>query len=41
MEKLYQQTELSANPRRGSLEKSRMLYQKIMEALAEYNKFLE
>ena len=41
LEKLYQQAELSANPRRASLEKSRILYQKIMEALAEYNKFLE
>ena len=41
LEKLYQQAELSANPRGASLEKSRILYQKIMEALAEYNKFLE
>ncbi|MBO5690402.1 MAG: motility associated factor glycosyltransferase family protein [Spirochaetaceae bacterium] len=41
MEKLYQQADLSSNLQRGSLEKSRMLYQKIMEALAEYNRFLE
>ena len=41
LEKLYQQAEFSANPRGASLEKSRILYQKIMEALAEYNKFLE
>lgn len=41
MEKFYQQAHLSSNLQRASLEKSRMLYQKIMEALAAYNKFLE
>lgn len=41
MEKLYQQAHLSSNPHRASLEKSRILYQKIMDALAGYNKFLD
>ncbi|MBO7175411.1 MAG: hypothetical protein J6V57_06650, partial [Spirochaetaceae bacterium] len=41
LDMLYEQAGLSSNPQRATLEKSRILYQKIMEALAEYNKFLE
>ena len=41
LDMLYEQAGLSSNPQRATLEKSRILYQRIMEALAEYNKFLE
>lgn len=38
---LYQQAGLSANPQRATLEKSRILYKKIMEALGEFSEFLD
>ena len=41
LDMLYEQAGLSSNPQRATLEKSRILYQRIMEALAEYNKFLD
>lgn len=41
LEKLYADTSFSQNPWRASLEKSRILYQKLLAALAEYNQFLD
>jgi len=41
LEKLYADTSFSPNPWRASLEKSRILYQKLLAALAEYNQFLD
>lgn len=41
LEQLYLEAGLSANPSRATLEKSRVLYQQIMAALADYNEFME
>lgn len=41
LDRLYAETSFSPNPWRASLEKSRILYQKLLAALAEYNQFLD
>lgn len=41
LEKLYADTSFSQNPWRASLEKSCILYQKLLAALAEYNQLLD
>ena len=41
LDRLYADTIFSQNPWRASLEKSLILYQKLLAALAEYNQFLD
>lgn len=41
LEGLYAEADLSHNPRRAALQKSRILYESLMTALADCNRFLE
>ena len=41
LEQLYAQADLSDNPRRASLQKSHILYESLMTALTDCNRFLE